>query len=221
MSLSIPQLMFTFTAGVFVLFSPCAFPMFPGYISLYIGTDATTKKAVEGGTICALGLLTLFTAIGVVAFAIGSLAFTFLPHLELLVGLFMIIMGFSMIFEIGMPTFLPSIRIQQQNKLLGIFLYGIAYGLATIGCSAPIFFSILLYTATLGEPFQVLLTFVSYAAGIALPLIAVTIIVAKSRDLLVRKFVRATSLLHRIGGVVLTLSGTYLTTSYISFLFLA
>ncbi|MCJ7760696.1 cytochrome C biogenesis protein, partial [Candidatus Bathyarchaeota archaeon] len=145
MSLSVPQLMFAFTAGVFVLFSPCAFPMFPGYISLYIGTDATTKKAVEGGTVCALGLLTLFSAIGVVAFAIGSLAFTFLPHLELLVGLFMIIMGFSMIFEISMPTFLPSIRMQQRNNLLGIFLYGIAYGLAAIGCSAPIFFSILLY----------------------------------------------------------------------------
>jgi cytochrome c-type biogenesis protein len=221
LSLNIPQSMFTFTAGVFVLFSPCAFPMFPGYISLYIGTDATTKKAVEGGTVCALGLLTLFTAIGVVVSVIGSLAFTFIPHLELLVGLFMITMGLSMILEISMPTFLPSIRIQQRNKLLGIFLYGVAYGLATIGCSAPIFFSILMYTIMLGEPFQVLLTFVSYAAGMALPLVVITIVVVKSRDFLVRKFVRATSLLHRVGGVVLTLSGIYLTISYISFLFLA
>jgi cytochrome c biogenesis protein CcdA len=195
--------------------------MFPGYISLYIGTDATTKKAVEGGTICALGLLTLLSAIGVVAYVIGSFVFTFIPYLELLVGLFMIIMGFSMIFEISMPAFLPSIRIQQQNRPLGVFLYGVAYGFATIGCSAPIFFSILLYTITLGEPFQILFTFVSYAAGMALPLVAVTIIVAKSRDFLVKKFVRATSLLHKIGGVVLILSGTYLTISYISFLLLA
>ena len=218
MSLSIPQLVFAFTAGVFVLFSPCAFPMFPGYVSLYIGTDATTRKAVEGGTVCALGLLTLFTAIGVIASVIGSLAFTFIPYLELLVGLFMIIMGVSMILGITMPPFLPSIRVQEQNKLLGIFLYGVAYGLATIGCSAPIFFSILFYTVMLGDPFQILLTFISYAAGMALPLVAVTIIVSKSRDFLVKKFVRATTLLQRIGAIILLLSGTYLTISYISLL---
>jgi len=212
--------MFTFTAGVFVLFSPCAFPMFPGYISLLIGMDASTKKAVEGGTICALGLLALFTTIGLVVSVIGGLAYSFVPYLELLVGSFMIIMGVSMIFEIGMPVPIPSIRIHQQNRLLGIFLYGVAYGLATIGCSAPIFFSILMYTVTLGEPFQILLTFVSYASGMAIPLVAVTIIVAKSRDFLVKKFVRAASLLHRIGGVVLTLLGIYLVISQISLIFL-
>ena len=192
--------------------------MFPGYVSLYIGTNATTRKAVEGGTVCALGLLTLFTAIGVIASVIGSLAFTFIPYLELLVGLFMIIMGVSMILGITMPPFLPSIRVREQNKLLGIFLYGVAYGLATIGCSAPIFFSILFYTVMLGEPFQILLTFISYAAGMALPLVAVTIIVSKSRDFLVKKFVRATTLLQRIGAIILLLSGTYLTISYISLL---
>jgi cytochrome c-type biogenesis protein len=216
MSLDPLGLMFAFTAGVFALFSPCAFPLFPGYISFYLGIDVAAKKAIECGTVCALGLLTVLCAIGVVASLAGSLVFTYLSFLQPLVGLFMILMGLSMIIEISLPTFQPSIRIQKNRKFSSLFLYGVAYGLATIGCSAPIFFSILFYAVLSGEFFHIMLTFVSYAFGMTLPLVIATIVVARSRDLVMKKVVRATPILHRIGGVVLMLLGVYLIGSYIS-----
>jgi cytochrome c biogenesis protein CcdA len=210
------ELTFAFTAGVFTLFSPCAFPLFPGYISLYLGIDVPVKKAIGCGTACALGILAVLCAIGLVASVTGSLVFTYISFLQPVVGLFMILMGISMIIEISLPSFQPSISIQKNRRFSGIFLYGVAYGLATIGCSAPIFFSILFYAILSGEPFHIMLTFLSYAFGMTLPLVLTTIIVARSRDLLVKKAVRATPILHRISGVALILLGIYLTGSSIS-----
>jgi cytochrome c biogenesis protein CcdA len=158
-------LTFAFTAGVFALFSPCAFPLFPGYISLYLGIDVPVKKAIECGTVCALGLLAVLCAIGLVASVTGSLVFTYIPFLQPVVGLFMILMGLSMIIEISLPSFQPSI---------------------------------------------------SARARMTLPLVITTIVVARSRDLLVKKVVRATPILHRISGVALILLGVYLTSSYMA-----
>ena len=120
------------TAGIFALFSPCGFPMLPGYISYYIGTKPSLEKAVPRGVACALGLIAVFSVIGTVASVLGNFVSQYMPLFELVAGPAMVFMGVAMIIEIRLPAFWARIKVQKRKGLTGIFLYGAVYGLATI-----------------------------------------------------------------------------------------
>ena len=77
------DLAFAFSAGIFSIFSPCSFPLLPGYIAYMVGSKASGKKAVLVGGICTLGFLTVFTILGAVASSVGSIFIRYLPWLQL------------------------------------------------------------------------------------------------------------------------------------------
>lgn len=208
-------LAFIFTAGALALLSPCGFPMLPGYISYYMGSKASLGKAVPSGLACTLGLLTVFSVIGIAISTFGSLITQYIPVLELVAGVAAILMGVSMIIEIRIPTFLVrlsalSLRTPKKRGLIGIFLYGALVGLATIGCSAPIFLSIIFYAVAAGGPLYGIITFVVYASGMGLPIIITTILVAKAKELTLERIVKMTPWLQKISGIVLIVIGVYL-----------
>jgi len=203
-------LIFIFTAGALALLSPCGFPMLPGYISYYIGAKASLEKAVSGGVACTLGLLSVFSAIGVAVSTLGSFVSRYIPLLELVAGLIVVFMGISMIIEIRFPTFFTISRAPRQRGLVGIFLYGVVYGLATLGCSAPIFFSILFYAVAAGGPLHGMITFVVYVIGMGLPIIVTTILVAKAKKLMLERMVKMIPWFQKISGLVLIIIGVYL-----------
>ena len=71
--------------GVLVYFSPCAFPILPGYISYYIGLGQREDELIEAGKLdskmpahwilgglAAMGQLTFFAIIGVIVLGLGS-----------------------------------------------------------------------------------------------------------------------------------------------------
>ncbi len=210
MSPDLSGLTLIFTAGALALLSPCGFPMLPGYISYYMGAKASLEKAVSGGVACTLGLVTVFSAIGVVVSTLGSFVSRFIPLLELVAGLIVIFMGISMIAEIRFPTFFTGLRAPKKRGLIGLFLYGVVYGLAILGCSAPIFFSIIFYAVAAGGPLYGMITFVVYAIGMGLPIIITTILVAKAKKFMLERMVKMIPWFQKISGVVLIIIGAYL-----------
>jgi cytochrome c biogenesis protein CcdA len=215
LSLDPSGLIFVFTAGIFALFSPCGFPMLPGYISYYIGTKASLGKAIPGGIACTLGLVTMFSIIGVIVATFGSLISLYIPLLEIIAGVFMIFLGLTVMFEIRLPMFDLPVKATKRKGFIGLFLYGFAYGMATLGCSAPIFFSILSYAIATGSALQGILTFIVYAIGMGVPLIIVTILVVKAKKLMLKKIVRMMPWIEKISGIILIIIGFYLIYFYI------
>ena len=73
--------LFSFSLGIISFFSPCAFPMLPGYISYYLGIDdkynikdniskkeklySFLKYGIIGGIVCASGALLVIITIGI------------------------------------------------------------------------------------------------------------------------------------------------------------
>jgi len=219
LSLDPSGLAFVFTAGIFALFSPCGFPMLPGYISYYIGTKASLEKAVPEGAACALGLIAVFSAIGIIASMLGSFVSRYIPLFELVAGPAAVFMGVAMMMKIRLPVFWAGIRAPKRRGPIGIFLYGAVYGLATMGCSAPLFFSVLFYAIATGGYLQGIVTFTVYAAGMGLPLIITTVLVAKAKELMLERIIEATPLLQRISGIVLAVIGVYLICFYYAALY--
>jgi cytochrome c biogenesis protein CcdA/peroxiredoxin len=199
-----------FVAGMLALLSPCGFPMLPGYISYYMGKQTSVKRSLSGGFACSLGLVTVFSVIGVAVALVGSVITQYIPLLELVAGSLAIIMGISLLTEITFPSIFTITRAPNQKGILGIFLYGIAYGFATLGCSAPIFFSTLVYAITAGGVMAGIVTFLVYSAGMGIPIILTTILLAKTKDYLLTRIIRAMPWFQKISSVLLISIGIYL-----------
>ncbi len=98
--------------GVLVYFSPCAFPILPGYISYYVGLGQREDELMEAGKLeskmpahwilgglAALGQLTFFAIIGFVVLGLGSIINLsgVLHYFALAVAILLIVLGAFML----------------------------------------------------------------------------------------------------------------------------
>lgn len=207
------ELIFIFFAGFLALFSPCGFPMLPGYISYYMGSKISLKRAIFGGIICTLGLFTVFSVIGLILFIFRIFISPYISILGFIAGIIIIFMGISMIIEIKFPIFFITSRTPKRSDLIGLYLYGIAYGLAIFSCSAPIIFSIILYVIVMGGPLGAIysiIAFIAYTIGMGIPIIIITILVSKAKNIIIKKMIKIIPKLQKISGIFLIIIGFYL-----------
>ncbi len=214
MPLDIVTSTFVFSAGFLALFSPCGFPMLPGYVGYYLGTRTNLKNASVGGIACSLGLLAVFSIIGILASLARNLVNAYVWALELLAGIITIFMGLVLLVELKLPLLTIPVKAPEQKGLVGLFVYGIVYGLATISCTAPVFFSILFYAFAAGAV-EAFATFVIYALGMGFPLILITVAISKARHLLFKRIAELAPIIRRLSGLLLIFVGTYLIYYYI------
>jgi len=207
-------LLYAFSAGVFALLSPCGFPMLPGYMLYYLGSKTPLTKAVSSGITCAAGLVTVFSLLGILISTLGSIVSQYVPFLQVGAAVITIIMGISIIAEIKIPMPVTKLKPPARKGWMGVFFYGIAYGLATLGCSAPIFFSIFLYAITTGGLLSGTVILMVYAVGMGLPLVTIAVLVAKAKETMLHNVVRATPWIQKISGILLILIGIYLLYHY-------
>jgi cytochrome c-type biogenesis protein len=209
MSLQISGLAFAFSAGVFSLFSPCSYALLPGYVSYYLGAKFGVVKALTGGLACTLGLITVFAAIGGLASSLGELVPQIIPLLDIAAGVILIAMGLGNLMEFNMPFLSLNIGLSKKQGFMGLYTYGIVYGLAGVGCSAPIFISVLFYSMSKGLA-QGILSFVAYALGMGAPLIVTTLLLSQAKEYMIQRINVATEKLRRASGGVLIAVGFYL-----------
>jgi cytochrome c-type biogenesis protein len=213
MSLELSELVFAFTAGVLSIFSPCGYALLPGYVSYYMGSELTFRKAIVGGSVCALGLTTVFSLIGVLASSLGVILPQIIPLLDLLAGIIMIALGFVILSQINLPLLQMNLTPTKRTGLIGLYLFGIVYGIAGVGCSAPIFLSVLFFAVS-GGWLNGVIALVAYSAGMGLPLIVTSVLLAEAQDVLIRRISGATEKMHKISGGVLIIVGLYLLYAY-------
>jgi cytochrome c-type biogenesis protein len=218
MSVDTAGIVFAFTAGLLSLFSPCGYALLPGYISYYLGSDFSVVKAVTGGLVCTLGLMTLYSVIGVLASGLGAVLSTVIPMVSLVAGLFMIVMGVASLLHVNLPFIQVGASPSRRQGLVGLYLFGLVYGVASVGCSAPVFISVFFY-ALAGGVLNGVLTFLVYGLGMGLPLIVTSVLVAGAKEVMIGRISRATERLHRVSGVVLVAVGIYLI--YYNYVYLA
>jgi cytochrome c-type biogenesis protein len=213
LSLDTPGLAFAFTAGLLSIFSPCGYALLPGYVSYYLGSDFSVARGLYGGLACTLGLMTVFSVVGALASSLGTLLHRLVPLLDLMAAAILILMGAITLLEIRLPYISIGVGPSRRRGLPGFYLFGIVYGMAGVGCSAPIFLSVLLHAMTKGL-LNGLLTFATYAVGMGIPLIITSVLLAEAKDFAIAKITRMTPRLHRASGIMLILVGAYLAYFY-------
>ncbi len=139
-----------------------------------------------------------------------SLITPYLPLFTLASGIIIIGLGIATLMKIVVPLPLKSIRLSKGKGYLGLFLYGIAYGMSTISCSAPIFFSIIFSALVAGGHIDAALTFIIYASGMGIPLIVITYLIAKAKKKILNKIRDSMPLVQKFSGLLLLIIGIYL-----------
>ncbi len=210
MDVDFVSLTYPFIAGVFVLLSPCGYALLPGYISYNLGSKITVSKALKAGVVSTVGLVSVFSVIGLAVSLIGFLIKPYITLITVFAAIIMIIFGLSILTGVGFPSLHIHIGFPDRRGLTGFFIYGTAYGLAAAGCTAPIFFSTILLAVTKSGTFGGLLTFILYALGVGLPLIVTSILVATAKQSVLTRINNLTPKLYKLSGVVMIMAGIYL-----------
>jgi cytochrome c-type biogenesis protein len=157
--------------------------------------------------------MTVFSVVGVLASSLGVFLQRLVPLLDLVAAAILILMGAVMLLEIQLPYLSINVGPSRRRGLPGFYLFGIVYGMAGVGCSAPIFLSVLLHAMTKG-PVNGLLTFAAYAVGMGIPLVVTSVLLAEAKDYVIARITRITPRLHRVSGIILILVGAYLAYFY-------
>lgn len=219
---------FAFAAGVIAFFSPCAFPMLPAYISYYLGlmenkdVEGPTKTniiqvlkdGVVGGVSCALGAVAILAAIGVGISLLGSTVRDAIKEnvalMEPIVGIILIVMGIVMLMGLNLKLPFKIKKGVKGKGYVSLFAYGILYALAAAGCTAPIFISVIIKAFASSTFIDGLLVFFSYALGLGVLLVIVTILVASAKEVMITKMKRIMPYVQKIGAAVLIVVGIWL-----------
>lgn len=205
------------TAGGLAVVNPCAFPLVPAFLSFYLGADeqrlpAAPTRALQGllvGALVAAGFLTVFAVVGLpLSLGLSAIADA-VPWLGLATGVALAATGVLAL--AGIAVRLPSslqlrLSVRRSRTAGAMFLFGIGYGAASLGCTLPIFLALI--GASLGA--AKLTIFAAYAAGMTLVLMALAVTVAFTRQGIARFLRRLLPHINRLAGLLLIASGGYL-----------
>ena len=205
------------TAGGLAVVNPCAFPLVPAFLSFYLGAEeqrlpAAPTRALQGllvGALVAAGVLTVFAAVGLpLSLGLSAIADA-VPWLGLATGVALACAGVLAL--AGVSVHLPArlqlrVRARRSRSVGAMFVFGVGYGAASLGCTLPIFLA--LVGASLGA--AKLTIFAAYATGMTLVMMALAVTIAFTRQGIARFLRRLLPHIGRLAGLLLAASGGYL-----------
>ena len=213
---------FGFVAGVGAFFAPCAFALFPAYISYYLTTVGTGRespgRSLALGLTCAAGSAVFFALAGVAIALVGGVISRYLIAMKPVVAVGVALLGLGLLADIRLPSAaLPLGRVGGQlPPAAGLFLYGFGYALASTGCTLPIYVSVIVLPLTSGFAGAALVTFASFATAMALMMLLTSLLVGLAKASVLRRLQASTVWIKRASGAVLILAGIYLAYYYVA-----
>jgi cytochrome c-type biogenesis protein len=202
-------------AGGLAVVNPCGFPLLPAFLSFYLGADEeqlprAPTRVLQGllvGGLVALGFVGLFALVGLpVSFGVALVARA-VPWAGLATGALLALAGIATLAgrRIALPFHL-HVPVRRERRLGAMLLFGVGYGAASLGCTLPLFLTLI--AASSGP--DKLTVFTAYAAGTAVVLMALAVLVALAREGVARALRPALPYMSAVSGVLLVVAGGYL-----------
>ena len=94
------------------------------------------------------------------------------------------------------------------------YLYGLAYGTASMACSFPVFILLVLQASTAGGFTGILGMFVAYGLGAATVLVPLSVALTFSWELIYQRLMKLMPYMKKINALILILAGSYMILSY-------
>ena len=213
---------YAFVAGMVASVNPCGFVLLPAYLGLYLGDAqgaadgrrAIGRAILVSATVTASFVL-LFGLFGILVGLAASAVTSPLPWIGTAVGAGLIVLGGVLASGRGMDVPLgpwAASRLgaaTRRGGMRGYAAYGMAYGLASLGCTLPVFLSVVGTSLQLHGVADAVGQFILFGIGMGMVLATVTVATAWFGGGL---FTRLHALGRHIGwasAILLWLAGTY------------
>jgi cytochrome c-type biogenesis protein len=203
-----------FTGGILSFFSPCIFPVLPGYIGFLMGDTKSPLTKFLKALGFVLGLSIVFTALGALSGLIGSAFSSFQQWISIIGGILIIVLGLSYIGLIKLPSLNIMRKNNSQKKATGFWsamLLGILISFVWVPCVSPVLGSILVVAANSTSVLRGTALLGVYSLGMGIPLLLLAMFVGFVYKMM-PKLMMHEKLLKRIGGVMLIVVGILMMT---------
>ena len=212
---------YAFTTGMLATVNPCGFAMLPAYLSYFLGIDSTrivpasaaarVGRAIAVSLAVSIGFMTVFTIIGAIVRAGGDVLIDWAKYVTIPIGLALAGLGVAMMLGYHLPFTTPRLdKGGRDRTVVSMFVFGISYAIASIGCTLPLFIGAALTSFTTRGTVSGMLLVLTYGAGMALVLTALTVTLALARGGLLAGLRHVLPYVERVAGVFLVLAGLYL-----------
>lgn len=222
-------------AGVASFFSPCAFPLLPGYFSAYYlaGQEehngrSAARRGLGLGLAAALGVITFSLILGLIIAALGtsvgqSLSISgaepsqFVRVFRGFVGVVLLTLGIGQLSGWNLkPRFVDAFTYRTRPQREGgrgptrtLYLYGLGYSAAGIGCTGPILAGLIVFALASGGFNSALTAFGVFALTMGTLMLVISGLVAASRQTLITRLKAATPKIKSVASVLLILVGLF------------
>lgn len=209
--------LYAFSLGLVGAVNPCGFPLLPAYLMLAASRAGSRPlvvrllQALWTGAVMTVGFLVVFGALGLAIKAGVGVAIGWVPWAMIPLALCCVAAGVLTVLGRRLP--LPQFHRRlwsERNPTIAFLGFGVAYAVASLSCSLPIFLAGVVGSFTRSGVGIGLSGGLAYALGMGLVVAAVSLAAAGARPLRARPLRAAQPVVQRLAGVVLVLVGAYL-----------
>ncbi len=201
----------TFIEGIASFISPCILPIIPVYISYFATNNKSSKRQVINSLGFVSGFSIIFILLGIFAGTFGALVHKYSNYINIILGLFLIIIGLNYVGIIFLKMLNKTKEInQKENNLTFItsILFGVIFSLSWTPCVGAFLSSALILAGQAGSVIKGGLLLLLYSLGLAIPFIITTIFMERIKGTF--NFIkRHYNIINKLAGSILILSGLY------------
>jgi cytochrome c-type biogenesis protein len=204
--------------GMVATVNPCGFAMLPAYLAYFLGVDdrdaeiprASVATALRVALAVSAGFMAVFALAGLVVEMTALPVYENVPWISILIGLALFALGLAMLGGFEPRVRLPRLdRGGRERTIRSMFVFGVSYAIASIGCTLPLFLAAVSGTINRESVADGVMVFGIYALGMGLVLAALTVAMALARTSIVRLLRRVQPYIGRVAGGLVALAGAY------------
>ena len=213
------NLSYSLIVGMVATVNPCGFVLLPTYLMYFLGissSEAGQKRASIGRALLvsaavSAGFMLVFLVVGSITRFFTDWVAANAKYATGAIGLVFVVLGVAMLFGYKLPINTPKLDAGGKDRTVwSMFVYGIAYAVASIGCTLPLF-SVVLFGAANREGYAAgLANVVAYGLGMALVVTALTVSLSAANTGLMRWLRSGMQYVEMMSGAFVLLAGTYL-----------
>jgi cytochrome c biogenesis protein CcdA len=210
----------SFIRGMVAAVNPCGFILLPTYLMYFLGLQgklpgsqrASLTRALKVSAAVSSGFLAVFLVVGIISEAFTGWVVRNAKYATLPIGIALIVLGVAMFagFKLPISTAASLGSGKRDNTVRSMFVFGVAYALASLGCTIGLFIATLFGTADREGYVQGVANIVVYGLGMALLVSALTVALAFANTSMLKLLRNGMQYVDRIAAFFVVLSGAYL-----------
>jgi cytochrome c biogenesis protein CcdA len=212
------RLWLSFGSGLLAAVNPCGFVLLPTYLMYFLGVSgrpgtqrATVRRALLVSAALSAGFMTVFVIVGGISRLFTDWLNQNAKYLALLIGVALVILGIAMLFGYRLPFSTPKLETGKRDQTIAsMYIFGLAYAIASIGCTIGPFSATVLGTIDTDGFLQGVVAIALYGIAMSLLITTLTVTLALAQGGLLKSLRTGMTYVETASAVVMILSGLYL-----------